>query len=259
MTIAQLHRRHTLRQPVTLALGMLALCASCALEPNYEPLVSPYAPDRRVTIAVAPLINESGTTVLDEIEVADAIANTIQSIDGMSVIPLNRTIAAMRSLGLNRVLDPEESVRLARRLGADGIVVGTITAWQPYDPPQIGMNLALFASSEALRSRAVPEIDPRALTSAQREFRLPESWERDPPVSTVSDFLDAREPRVLDAVTRYARLRDDPPHALGTRQYTANMKLYATFVSHELVSRLLDLESARLTWIGAREQITNRR
>lgn len=260
MTTAQLQIRHPHRLLAMIALAAMATLASCTktIEP-YEPLASPYDLEAPVIIAVAPLLNESGTTLVDELQVADGIANTVQSIDGMSAIPINRTIAAMRSLGMSRVIDPEEASQLARLLGADGIVVGTITAWQPYEPPQIGMSLALFASSDALRGLTPREVDPRALSAAQTDYGLPDSWTTSTPVSTVSAFMDAEDPRVFRAIERYAVDRDEPPHALGPRKYTATMKLYAKFVSHELVSHLLDLESVRLAGPGEREENTQRR
>ena len=243
MTTAQLQIWHIHRLLGALLLCALSLMASCtgAKLPPPEPLASPYPQETQVIIAVAPLLNESGTTVVDELEVADAIANTIQSIEGLSAIPVNRTIAAMRSRGLARVLEPVESVQLARALGADAIVVGTITAWHPYEPPQIGMSLALFAASDALRGmthatstrgRSPP---PRAITGCPSRG----ATRRPSPCSPSSSTRRTRRSFDASSDTRaFGRTAPRP----RIPQYTASMKLYAKFVTHELVSDLLDLE-----------------
>jgi len=261
MTTAQLHQRTPRR-----IFGALLMCAwiasvcSCSRPVlEAEPLVSPYTAPSQVIIAVAPLLNESGTTIAEKLAIADSIVNAIQGIEGLSAIPVNRTIAAMRSLGMHQVFEPDDALAIARLLGADGIIIGTLTAWQPYDPPEIGMSLALFASSDALWGRVSHGLDPRALSAAQSDYGLPDSWVQGRPVSVLAEFMDADDPRVKEAIERYAATRNDPPSALGARRYSASMKLYAKFVSHELVGKLLDLESARLTGIGAREKITERR
>ena len=262
MKTAQLHIRHTARPVAAIALlcalATLIGCASRKVEPS-GPIASPYTQAPSVIIAVAPLINESGTSIVDPLQLSDSIANTVQGIEGVSAIPVNRTIAAMRALEMRSVLDPDESVRLARTLGADGIIVGTVMAWQPYDPPQIGLSLALFAASDKLWGFASSELDPRALTAAPSDYGLPPSWVNSRPTSAISELVDAEDPRVVRAIERYAVDRNDPPHALGHRKYTANMKLYAKFVSHELVSKLMDQESFRLTGVAQAGGETNER
>jgi len=55
---------------------------------------------------------------------------------------LNRTIAAMRALRMSDLKSPAEVRQLASELGVDGVIVGSITAWDPYDPPKLGIALA---------------------------------------------------------------------------------------------------------------------
>jgi len=265
MTTAQLHTKHPRppRNPrrvrgALMVAASFALC-SCAQREPHVPLATPYAVPSQILIAVAPLINESGTTIVDELHVADNIANTIQGIDGLGAIPVNRTIAAMRASGLSFVLEPDEAIALAKTLGADAIIVGTITAWNPYQPLQIGMSLALFPASDAMYGYTPVPLDPRALTAAATEYGLPDSWIVGRPVAILSEFFDGEDPGVMASVRIYAEHRDEPPHALRERRFTTSMKLFAKFVSHELVRKLLDIESARLTGIWARDEITERR
>jgi len=259
MTTAQLHTRHHRRFRGALMIAAIVSLCSCAQQEPYVPLATPYEAPAQIIIAVAPLINESGTTIVDELQVADNIANTIQSIDGLGAIPVNRTISAMRASGLSFVLAPDEAIALAKSLGADGIIVGTITAWNPYQPLQIGLSVALFPASDAMFGYAPMELDPRALSAAVTEYGLPDSWVSGRPVAVLSEFYDSEDPQLRVATERYAEHRDDPPHALGARRFRTSMKLFAKFVSHELVSKLLDLESARLTSAGVHEEITERR
>lgn len=259
MTTAQLHIRHAGWRAFALV-AMIVSMGSCASKPTPLPeLASPYGAPSQVIIAVAPILNESGTTIFDELQLADTIANTLQGIKGVGSIPVNRTIAAMRAQGLGFVLDPDEAILLAKSLGADGIIVGSVTAWNPYDPPQIGLSVALFPASDAMYGMTPRQLDPRELSAAVSDYGLPESWASGRPVAVLSEYYDGDDPLVQIAVARYASNRNDPPHALGARRYLASMKLFEKFVSYELVSKMLENESMRLTGVGAREEITERR
>ena len=219
-------------------------------------LVSPYgARDGDVIWAVAPPRNESGVSAVDPLEVADAIAATIQEVRGISAVPVNRTLAAMRALGMERVESAADARRVALAMGVDGVIVGTISAWDPYEPPSLGMSLALYGrpgGSGRLEDQSA-EVDPRALTSAARERRLPSAHSGATPLSTVSEHLDASNHAVLAQLRAYAEGRNDPTSALGWRSYLASMTLFTKFASHRLAAELLDKERLRLAR-GATEE-----
>ncbi len=158
-------------------LGAAPLGCASSKDPLGTPtaLVAPYETIQGdVLWAVAPPRNESGVGLLDPLTIADTLAATIQEVRGVSVVPVNRTIGAVRALGMYQVTSGADARRLALELGVDAVVVGSITAWNPYKPPRLGLSLALYGrpGSDRLTERSA-DIDPRQLTSATTERRLP--------------------------------------------------------------------------------------
>ncbi len=206
--------------------------------------------------AVAPLRNESGVSVVDPLVVTDQLARQAHAVDGLDVIPLNRTIAVMRALRMDEVQSPVEARRLAEALGADAIIVGTMTAWDPYNPPKIGLSLALFARdgspmvwsppAQPVSGRSQDTPETFALETSGRDTTLVSAGFSDEPMSTASEHLDGANHAVQMQVKNYARGRHDTVSALGWRRYLASMPLYTEFVSHRLVGRLLEEERRRV-------------
>ena len=64
-----------------------------------QPIVlrAPYETER--VWAVVPFANESGVSNADGVAVADRFVSEIEQVEGLRCLPLNRTLAAMRSLG----------------------------------------------------------------------------------------------------------------------------------------------------------------
>lgn len=219
----------------------------------------------RVIWAVVPLRNESGSAAANGSLMADSLANTLQTVENMDVLPVNRVIAAMQALELPYLRSPVDVMHLARTLGVDGIVVGTITAYDPYDPPKVGLQLELYQTSQRLQSQAV---DIRELMSAPTGNTAPAPGEISgdiAPISTASAILDASNPVTRDRLRVFASGRgghkpttspwwkriavstgiaekDDTDWHL----YRINMNLFTEYVSAELAERLLQAESYRL-------------
>ena len=149
-------------------LGVLVsaiLLAGCAQRPALVPpgvVVSPYAAD--AAIAVIPLRNESGASFLDADAQTDKVIAALSQVRGLTCLPLNRTIEAMRALELPAVVSPIQAQQVAQAMGVDGVVVGTITAYDPYDPPVFGLSLALFAQPSLGGNGGGPLSDPRLLS-----------------------------------------------------------------------------------------------
>lgn len=217
-------------------------------------LSAPYAhEDGELLWAVAPLRNESGTALVDTLAVSDTLAQTLHQVEGLNVVPVNRVIGAMRTIGLSSVDSPSDAVQLARSLGVDAIVVGSITAWDPYDPLEIGLSVGVYATGGAMRPER-HQVDPRAMTGAGTDLGLPQSRDRPwlEPVSTASEHLHAANHAVQYAVRSFAEGRHDPNAAMGWRRYLASMRLFTEFACHRTVERLLDAERARLARADAR-------
>lgn len=209
-------------------------------------LVSPYPGPSEVVIAVAPIRNESGVSLVDELALSDTLVNELQQAGGLTVLPVNRTLAAMRALKMQGVSTPSEALTLARALGADGVIVGSVSAWDPYDPPTIGMSLAIFGRGPLMRAAPEASVDPDALRSARTETPAGGPIATPGLLSALSETLDASNGTTRQAIRAYAAGRFDPQSALGWQRYTASMGEYTKFVCYEMSRRLLDAERARI-------------
>lgn len=219
----------------------------------------PAAPPEGAIWAVAPLRNESGASLADELALTDTLVAELSQAPGLVVLPVNRTIAGMRALGIPSVDTPAQARELARTLGATGIIVGSITAWNPYEPPVLGMSLALFdvAPSPDARGFGADE-DPLALRGYATDGGTNARDQRERPAAVMSAVFDAADGNTRALIRAYAEGRHDPSSALGWKQYTASMALYAKFACFEASRRLLRSEPGRTSSSEARAETTTR-
>ncbi len=213
-------------------------------------IVAPYdTSERDVVWAVLPPRNESGTSVVRTDIVGDELVAAVQQIRGVRCLPLNRSLEVARELGLeDGPRDSGDATRLAEALGVDGVIAASITAYDPYDPPIIGLALALYAKPGAMAETASnTDLDAFSLSMAFTDFgRFDGVRFGGDPVTTVSEHLDARDHAVLMTVKSFAEGRSDPTSAMRWRVYTASMELYTRFAAYHSVGRLIDQEWLRL-------------
>lgn len=200
-------------------------------------LSSPWLPRQKVW-AVAPLANESGVSVVDRLAVTDALVLEVASIQGVDVLPLNRTLEVMLALniGLEAIPTEEEYQVLLEVLGADALLVGSVIAFDPYQPLRFGASIQLIEASQAQQVA----LDPRALTMAVSD-RLPlaPQDQNSAPIQA-SGIFDAENHGVLIALEGYAAGRST--HQLARSDvglYLLDMDDYTEFVFHQLLERLL--------------------
>ena len=250
-TTHAMSRTSVVRRRIALVVvGLLAALASgCEFFQPYDPpyvVFSPYLTDDELLFAVAPLRNESGVSVADELAITDQLAYQLEQVEGVRALPLNRSLEAMRAMGLTSVSTPAEARRLAKAIGAEAIVVGTITAYDPYDPPQLGLSLALYSGTSALD---LAGWDPFELQRAPTD-QLPPGPREIPdvnsPLSVVSAHLDASNHIVRSRVDRYAWGRTDDDAPMGTDRWIKSMERYTEFCCFVLVEGLMDAEARRL-------------
>lgn len=227
---------------------LCTLLAGCAADKDArippQVLVAPYDSSQGEALwAVVPLANESGVSFANTDLVADSLISKINEARGVACLPLNRTIAAMRARGITAVRSPGEARALAAALGVDALVIGSVTAYDPYNPPKLGLALALFARE----NRPADGIDPMRLQVAYTDHNPQVQTQfLDRPIATMSEHLDGANHEVQLAIQRYASGRHEPASALGWRGMLASMDLYVEFAAHEAVSRLLEQERLRL-------------
>ncbi len=207
------------------------------------PLDSPYAA-RRLWV-VAPPTNKSGMLNVDTPRIADRLVQQLQNARNIDVLPVNRVLEAMEVLGMAEVRTKSDAFQLMRELGADGIVIGLVTAYDPYDPPKLGLTIELYVDEKI--DRADP-ANLRALSIAATDEHVAldmPSIRNEPTV--IEGFYDAANPDVRRGLRTFANLRG--PEDLKSeswRRYRISMDLYTEFVSYVMSWRLLHWETMRL-------------
>jgi hypothetical protein len=233
-------------EQVLLLTAKMLLISGCSLMtgPGAKPLQSPY-PTQRVW-AVAPLRNESGNVQANGHTLADHLARQLENASNLDVLPVNRTLAAMEALDITTVSNPAQARQVLASLGADALVIGTITAYDPYDPPKLGLAIELYVNK---RVEYFDSLDVRKLARAATSQGAlpPPPGMRQPPSNIISAFFDAANPDTRYRLMRYARDRSqehqhrDQPWQI----YRINMDLYSEFVSYVMSWRLLRAETQR--------------
>ena len=192
--------------------------------------------NRRQVWAVAPAVNLSGQSV-DPLIQADNLFEQLQQVHGLTVIPVNRVAEIFAALHIAKVQSPEQAALVCEQLGCDGLIVPTITVFDPYDPPKLGAALQIF---EKQKISMPPNVDVHELSrdaTPPPTAVLPSAKEAG--FKQAVGIFDATNGSVRDKLARYARGRNDPLGPLGDREYLLNMDRYSGFVYHELITDLL--------------------
>ncbi|MBX3355880.1 MAG: hypothetical protein KF724_09295 [Phycisphaeraceae bacterium] len=172
--------------------------------------------------AVVPFSNESGVSTVDGAQVADQFVKVIEESSGLSCVALNRTLATMQILGMRAVLTHQDAARLREAMGVDGLVVGTVTAWNPYPPPTMALAAQLY-------------LRPGVVIPASG---LPARG--DQPAAAASGSFDSSNHAVLANLRVYAAARHEPGGSYGEDIYLVSMQRYSEFACHEILKRLLE-------------------
>jgi hypothetical protein len=175
------------------------------------------APVRQVW-AVAPAVNLSGQKGVDALLQADYVYEQLQQIDGLTIVPVNRVVEVYAGLKIDAVKSPEQAAQVCQLLKCDALVVPTVTAYEPYNPPKLGAALQLF--------QATPHN--AGDTAAQ-----------DAVFFQAVGMYDAANGSVRAQVMAYAAGRNDPSSPLGPREYMESMERYCGFVYDMLAADLL--------------------
>jgi hypothetical protein len=204
----------------------LAGCASTKKETLIAPTptIAPYGDgDVDIVFAVLPLRNESGTTTVDCGILTDKLVAAAEDIQGVRTISQNAVLKIMASNNISQIRSEQEASQVAGALGVDGILVGTVNAYDPYTP-NIGLTVALIAA-------------PGAQIAAGGAS---------PTLSIVSNNLDGKSQQVQLDVRDYAVGRVPPNSALSWRRYLASMDLFSEFACHNTLRDMMRKEWKRL-------------
>lgn len=193
---------------------------------------------RREVWAIAPALNLSGQAEVDPLLQADIAYQQLQQVRGLTVVPVNRVAEVYATLRIDQVQSAEQAALVCDLLACDALVVPTVTAYDPYNPPKFGAALQLFR--RPVTYARAEQLDPRALSraatpGADESLPRPEAAEFEQSVG----IFDAANGSVRAALLRYADGRNDPVGPLGAKEYLVSMERYCGFVYHELIGRLL--------------------
>lgn len=213
-------------------------CVEKTLPYGYERQLVLPAADRQIW-AVAPAVNLSGQAQVDELIHADLLFQQVQQVQGITAIPVNRVKEVYASLRIEKVQSVEQAALVCDLLGCDGLIVPTVTIYDPYNPPKFGAALHLFRSAGSMARPAA--LDVREL--ARRATPGPnESLPRRSPFEQAVGMFDASNGTVRDALLAYADGRHDPVGPLGSKEYFVSMDRFAGFAYHSLLRELIESE-----------------
>ena len=187
--------------------------------------------------AVAPLVNESGTSAVDTIRITDCLTEELQQVQGINTIPVTRTLTVMNKLRMRAVTTPQDAQTLMDTLGVNGLIVGTVTAWDPYSPPTLGLALQLFTHDDRLISPRTDSLPDQSTTTSRAGPNA---------AAQAAGIFDASDHTTLESLAIFATGRTHPASVYGADIYLMKMDLYTKFVAHQLLEGLLFNEQQRL-------------
>jgi hypothetical protein len=130
---------------------------------------------------------------------------------------------------------------LSQELDADGVIVGSVTQYDPYPPPRVGMIVQLYLREQLSGGEADRRhVDPGELARAGTPFEL-EPGRPIEPRAAVSRIYDADESSVIERIKAYARGREGADRPYRWQTYTTSRN-FLRFVSHEIIGELLAQE-----------------
>ena len=224
---------------IVLFMAVLMLSGCVEQPPQYgveRPIFLPG--HKRQVWAVAPMVNLSGQKFADPILQADLVYQQLQQVEGLTVIPVNRTVEVLLSLRIEKVQSEQQAALVCDLLGCDGLIVPTITIYDPYNPPKLGASLQLFMKPTSVARQAT--LSPREM-ARQASPAPDQSLPTGSGILQVVGMYDAQNGSVRSTLTRYADGRNDPMGPLGAKEYLVSMDRYCGFVYHVLVADLMNL------------------
>jgi len=133
------------------ALVMMCWAPGCTLIPetrHRDRIHNPFPQLKRV--AVLPFFNQSSEPTVDTDLVAESYYAALQAVPGFEVLPVG--VAKAQWLQYSRTHgEPRtgaEFQKLARQMGVEAIVVGSVTDFDAYYPPRMAMTVHWYAANE---------------------------------------------------------------------------------------------------------------
>lgn len=243
-TLAQFVHRPPWR--TVLVLATVTALTGCAQRNPTSP--SPH-PTPRV-LALAPVLNLSGSQDFDPLKMTDLIASEFLSFQDVAIVPVNLTLAELERRGKRTVETPEDAIALASSLGADATVVVAVTEYNPYYPPVIGLIMQWYSATPddrpataATNLSQVGQTEPLALSDDRKII----------PCRQVQRVFNAADEKTLSEVRAYAAKRDGQNSPYSWRKYIQSQELYVRYCTWELILTTERLEASDRTAVQPNE------
>lgn len=219
---ASVRKRKLSVRGILLATGGAIVCSltcACATkdETGYEDVDSLRASE---IVAVAPVLNLSNRNDWDPLKVTDWLSSELQSVGGVAVIPVNRTLAALQARGAGAVESADDAWNLAMALGADGVIVAAVTEFDPFDPPRIAWIMQWYDLRAPLRSPYAPNLASDGARIASRGGGS---------VLQVQRVFSASEKGVQNELKAYASQRSGHGSPYGWRVFGKSQELFVRY------------------------------
>ena len=183
---------------------LILIAAGCSALPDiaHQPQIrNPFPQLSRV--AVLPFYNQSAEPTVDQDEIALAYYNELQAIPGFEVVPVGVTKRLLTASGIDP-RSPRDFQRLARYLDVDAIVVGSVTEFDAYYPPRMGLSVRWYAANPGFHP--IPPGYGLPWGTAEEEF-IPESLVYDAEFALAREQLETQTPKQDELVQPGSELR----------------------------------------------------
>ncbi|MBI2479067.1 MAG: hypothetical protein HYV60_10670 [Planctomycetia bacterium] len=190
-----------------LAFGLLlVVTAGCTAIPDivHQPQFhNPFPQLSRV--AVLPFFNQSADPTIDQDQVALAYYNELQAVPGFEVVPVGVTKQRVLASGIPGFTDPqtpltaEDFQALARYMDVDAVVVGSVTEFDPYYPPRMGLSVRWYAANPSYHP--IPAGYGLPWGTSEEEF-IPESLVFEAEFALAKEQLKTQSPPAPDEEAR---------------------------------------------------------
>ncbi len=228
---------------IALAICLCAMGCQTAQPKRQMGVASPYK--GMVTLVVAPVMNFSGANDIDMMRITDLLFSELQQIEGVTVIPVNRTLAAMAADHLDTIETPEQAVSLAGRLGADATIVTAITEYNPFYPPTVGLAMQIYGFNATGR-RVL--IDPVSLERQAAPIRITSDLDRSRlPKNQISRIYNGTDKKTVSDVKRFAKQRGTGISPFGWDLYMRSQEKYLRFVFNMAITEMFQKEAIRVS------------
>jgi hypothetical protein len=175
---------------------------------------------------------------IDPILQADLVFQQLQTVHGITAIPVNRVVEVFVGLQIDKIRTEQQAQLVCELLGCDALLVTSVTAYDPYNPPKVGASMQLFARGGSF-ARQASNVDARELARRAAPAPGDEALPQGGSFLQAVGMYDAANGTVREALLAYAAGRNDPGGALKSKEYFVSIDRYAGFAYHELIEDLL--------------------